>query len=375
MAPPSGVTSVVRAELNTNALLKEDTEMIRSRKLPVRTVALAAIVALLAVACGGDDNGTASAENEELSGEIVISGSSTVEPISSLVAEQFVAQHPEVAPTVDGPGTSDGFERFCNGETDISDASRPIEPEEIDACESNGIEFIEIKVAIDGLSIITSAENDDVTCLDFKDIYALLGPESQGFDTWSDANELGEEFDAPGVPFPDAPLEVTAPGEESGTFDSFVELVLEGIAEERKIPEDDWAPRPDYTASANDNVIIEGIAGSPSSLGWVGYAFYVQNEDRVMALEVSNDDEGIGCTAPTPETIASGDYPIARDLFIYVKQESAETKPAVEAFVDFYLSEEGLASVSEVGYVDLADEDLRKSIESWESRETGTREG
>jgi phosphate transport system substrate-binding protein len=333
----------------------------------LRVLAAVTAIALIAVACGGDDDSGGS----ELTGEVFVSGSSTVEPISSLNAEKFREQNPEVSISVDGPGTSDGFELFCNGETDISDASRPIEQEEIDACEQNGIEFVELKVAIDGLSVVTSTDNSEVECLDFLDLYALLGPESEGYDNWSDANGLGEELNAPNVPYPDAPLEITAPGEESGTFDSFVELVLEGTAEERGVPEEEWAPRPDYTASANDNVIIEGIAGTPTSLGWVGYAFYQNNTNTVKALQVSNEAEGTPCTAPTPETISSGDYPIARDLYIYVKRESMEQKPAVAAFVDFYLSEEGFVSVGEVGYVDLSDEDRQATIDNWEARETG----
>ena len=339
----------------------------------IRLAVAGLAVALLAAACGDSsaDEANGGSGGGTVSGEIVVSGSSTVEPISSLVAEKFQSQNPDVSISVDGPGTSDGFELFCNGETDISDASRPIEPEEIQACEANGIEFIELKVAIDGLSVITSTENDQVECLDFTDLYALLGPESQGFNNWSDADALGRQLDAPGVPYPDAPLEITAPGEESGTFDSFVEIVLEGTAEARGIPEDDWAPRPDYQASANDNVIIEGISGTPTSLGWVGYAFFTQNEDTVKALAIS--EEGGECVEPTPETISSGDYPIARDLFIYVNAESARDE-AVSSFVDFYMSEEGLASVGEVGYVDLAEADLQATMDAWEAQETGTRE-
>jgi phosphate transport system substrate-binding protein len=340
---------------------------------PLRLLLLVLAFALVAAGCGGDDDTEATgAEGEELSGEILVSGSSTVEPISSLNAEKFQSENPGVSIAVDGPGTSDGFELFCNGETDISDASRPIEEEEIAACEENGVEFVELKVAIDGLSVITSTENSEVECLDFLDLYALLGPESEGFDTWAEASDLGEEIGAPNAgSYPDAPLEITAPGEESGTFDSFVELVLEGTAEERGVSEDEWAPRADYTASANDNVIIEGISGSPTSLGWVGYAFYQNNTDTVKALQVSNEAEGVGCTAPDPETISSGEYPIARDLYIYAKQESIDNKPEVEAFVDFYLGDDGFTSVSEVGYVDLADEDKQATVENWEAKELG----
>lgn len=343
--------------------------MTRVTGRPMRLLLLVFALALVAAACGGDDDD--SGAGGDLSGEILVSGSSTVEPISSLNAEKFQGENPGVSIAVDGPGTSDGFELFCNGETDISDASRPIEEEEVTACEENGVEFVELKVAIDGLSVITSTDNSEVECVDFLDLYALLGPESEGFSNWSDANELAEELGAPNAPYPDAPLEVTAPGEESGTFDSFVELVLEGTSEEQGVPEDDWAPRADYTASANDNVIIEGVSGSPTSLGWVGYAFYQNNADTVKALQVSHEAEGVGCTTPDPETISSGEYPIARDLYIYVKKESIDNKPEVEAFVDLYLGDDGFTSVGEVGYVDLADEDKQATVDNWEARELG----
>lgn len=321
----------------------------------------------------GGNSGPGS-DSGEVTGEVVVSGSSTVEPISSLNAEKFVGENPDVEISVDGPGTSDGFELFCKGETDISDASRPIEAEEVKACEEAGIDFIELKVAIDGLSVITSVDNDQVDCLDFKDLYALVGPESEGFEQWSDANQLGEEIGAGHVPYPDAPLDITAPGEESGTYDSFAEIVLEDIAyEERGIKEDAPVVRADYQSSADDNVIIQGIQGSATSLGWVGYAFYVENQDTVRALPIA--EEGDDCVEPTEETISDGSYPIARDLFIYVSRNALEENQAVRAYVDYYLSEEGLASVAETGYVDLPEEEIQATREVWESQETGTREG
>ena len=346
-------------------------------KVWFKTLLVALALALVGAACADSSEDTEAGgdggDSEALSGEVVVSGSSTVEPISVAVGEQFIAENPEVAVKVDGPGTSDGFELFCDGQTDISDASRPIDPEEVEVCEENGIEFIELKVAIDGLSVITSVDNSEVDCLDFYDLYALLGPESEGFENWSDANDLAGEVGAGHAPYPDVPLDVTAPGEESGTFDSFGEIALEDIAyEERKISEDDAVVRPDYQASANDNVIIEGISGSETSLGWVGYAFYTSNDETVKALPIA--EKGDDCVEPNPDTISSGEYPIARDLFIYVKVESAE-RPEVEAYVDLYLSEEGIASVADVGYVDLATEDLEATREVWESRETGSREG
>jgi phosphate transport system substrate-binding protein len=354
--------------------------MTKLRGRAFRFLLVAMTVMLIAAACGDDDDngdgGSGDAENasENVSGSINISGSSTVEPISVAVAEKFNAQQPEVNISVSGPGTSDGFEQFCAGETDISDASRAIDEEEVAACEEAGIEFIELKVAIDGLSVITSAENDFITCMNFADIWSLLGPESEGFETWADANDLGEQYGASGVPYPDEPLVVTAPGEESGTYGSFIELTLEIFVEEEGIAEfeEEVAPRPDYQASANDNVIIEGIQGTPSSLGWVGYAFYVNNQETVKALEI---DGGDGCVAPSPETIASFEYPISRPLFIYVNTAKLEENPATEAYVEYYLSDEGIASAEEVGYVPLATEDLETTRGVWESKETGTREG
>ena len=342
-----------------------------------RLLTLVLAVALVGAACGGDDdgsNGNSAGGSEDLTGDIVVSGSSTVEPISVAVAEKFSAVAPNVAVSVSGPGTSDGFAQFCSGETDISDASRAIDEEEVADCEESGIEFIELKVGIDGLSMITSAENDFVECLNFADIWALLGPEAEGFDTWSDANDLAAEYGASAAPYPDEPLVVTAPGEESGTFGSFIELTLEIFVEDAGIKEyeEEVSPRPDYQASGNDNVIIEGIAGTPSSLGWVGYAFYVANQDRVKALQV---DGGEGCVAPTPETIASFEYPISRPLFIYVNTAKLEESPALEAFVDFYLSDDGITSAEEVGYVPLDATDLETTRSVWETKEPGTREG
>jgi phosphate transport system substrate-binding protein len=328
--------------------------------------ALLLTVALGAAACGGNDadsGGSSTGGGEQLSGAIKISGSSTVEPISSLVAEKFNAANPNVQINVDGPGTGDGFQLFCNGDTDISDASRPINDEEIAACQSKGIEFIELKVGIDGLSVITAASNTAVQGLNFGDLYALLGPESEGFNTWRQADTLAKEVGGNGG-FPDAPLTVTAPGEESGTYDSFVELAIGDIAEGR---EKDAATRKDYQSSANDNTIIEGIAGNETSLGWVGFAFADQNKAQVRLIPIA--EEGTSFVEPTPQSIADGTYPLARDLFIYVNK--AKLTPAVTAYVDFYLSDEGIASVTEVDYVALQPDALQETKQTWTSKTTG----
>ena len=315
-----------------------------------------------------ESNAPESEPGGSAAGEIFVSGSSTVEPITNAVAEAFAADNPDFQYTVEGPGTGDGFALFCNGEIDIADASRAISEEEIALCEDAGVEYAELLVAYDGLSVVTSAENTDVTCLSFLDLYALLGPESEGFANWSDANdlaaelesELGDEFGATNAPYPDTSLDITAPGEESGTYDSFVEIVFGDIAEARGTEE---ISRIDYTASANDNVIVEGIAGSPSSLGWVGLAFASEAEG-LASLEI---DGGDGCVAPSDETVADESYPISRPLFIYPSLAAVDENPAVVPFVDFYVSE-GLALAGEVGYVALTDEQGQATLEAWEGR-------
>jgi phosphate transport system substrate-binding protein len=325
--------------------------------------------ALVAAACGGgDDDGAGNGGTttpEELSGSITISGSSTVEPISSIVAEIFNETNPDVAISVSGPGTGDGFELFCNGETDISDASRPIEAEEEKLCKKNGIGFIELEVGLDGLTVMTNPENADVTCLNSGDVYALFGPESEGIDTWSGADALASEVGGIGG-FPDQPLEITAPGEESGTYDSFIELSgIPDIAEAQGIPEEDWETlRQDYQASPNDNVIITAMEGSPGALGFVGFAFAEEAGDAVKEIEI---DAGDGCVAPSAESVSDGSYPLSRSLYIYVSTEAA-ARPEVAAYVDYYVSDEAITSlVEEVGYIALPSDRVQATRSAWES--------
>lgn len=337
----------------------------------VRWTAPVLVLVLVAAACSSDDDSSDGDETASgVGGAVNISGSSTVEPISARVAETFSANNPDVAIAVEGPGTGDGFALFCSGDTDISDASRPIKDVEAEECAANGIEWIELNVATDGLSVITSPENGAVACLSTADLYALLGEESIGFGNWSDADALAAEIGAPNTPYPDADLVVTAPGEESGTFDTFVEFIVDGVAGGEDYAETRGVEsvRPDYVASANDNTIIEGIAGSATSLGWVGYAFFVANADRAKTLAIDGTNDGT-CVEPSAETIADGSYPLARPLFIYVNASAAESKPEVAAYVDLYLSEEGLASVDEAGYVRLADYGEVRA--AWDGRVTG----
>ena len=334
--------------------------MVRVAALIMAIAALGALWALLSDSEPPDGG---------LIGSVFASGSSTVEPITLIVAEQLHERDATFGYQVEGPGTGDGFALFCNGETDLNNASRPIQPGEIETCDANGVEFVELLVAYDGLTVITSAENDAVDCLSFLDLYALLGPESQGVRTWPAADalaselaaELGTAFGASGAPYPTGDLVVTAPGEESGTFDTFVEIVIAPIADERGT---DHTTRPDYVASPNDNVILEGIAGTVTSLGWVGMAFAEESAGFVRQLEI---DGGGGCVAPTDEAVADGSYPIARPLFVYVNLDRAARSAALRGFVDFYLSDTGLGSADEVGYVELTDAQADATRQAWDA--------
>ena len=339
---------------------------------------------MMLAACGGDDNNTSTAAGSEspggskLSGTINISGSSTVAPITTRAKEKFNDEQSGVSINVDGPGTGDGFVLFCKGETDISDASRPIKKSEADDCKEAGIEFIELKVGIDGMAVMTHPSNNAVTCLSLADLYALTGPESKGMKKWSDAQALGRELGSK-VTYPGANLAIYGPGEESGTYDSFVELAIEPIGKKRqeagKIEKgDEKTTRPDYSSSGDDNIIIQGIEGSKSSLGWVGYSYAQEQGDKVKKLQLSKEPGG-ECIAPTDESIAAAEYPLARYLYIYVNAAKEKANPAIGKFVDYYLSDAGISSVTEVKYVGLASSDLEETRSVWTARTTGTRDG
>jgi phosphate transport system substrate-binding protein len=310
-------------------------------------------LALVAAACG-----KSSAANGGLSGKVVVSGSSTVQPISSLVAEEFSATNPSVSISVDGPGTGDGFALFCKGQTDISDASRPIKDEEKAICDSAGIKYTELKIGLDGITVMTNPKNTAVSCLTKGDLYALVGPESTGFSTWADANALDKELGGAGN-FPDVPLDITAPGEESGTYDSFIELALKDIATTRN--QSTTSTRPDYQSSGNDNVIIQGIEGSDTSFGWVGFAYAEQNASHLKILQI---DGGNGCVAPDRSTIADGSYPLSRALYLYVNSAKAKSNKAIKAYVNFYLG--NLKEwVNQAGYVALPDDQIQSTKQAW----------
>jgi phosphate transport system substrate-binding protein len=303
------------------------------------------------------------------SGGINISGSSTVEPITSLIAEKFAEKNPDVAVRVDGPGTTDGFKLFCQGQTDISDASRAITSSEAQACASNGVPYTALQIGIDGLSVVTSKANKAVKCLSFEDLYALTGPEAEGFKNWSDANTLATEIGGTGN-FPNAKLAITAPGEESGTYGSYIEIALEPTAKKRiaagKLTADKQkTTRKDYQSSPNDNTIIKGVSGTKTSLGWVGYAFAVENEDKIREIPIKGTPTG-SCVAPTPKTIADGTYPLSRPLFIYVNNAKAKSNPDLKKFVDFYVSSAGFKSVAEADYIRMPKADETATVTAWQ---------
>jgi phosphate transport system substrate-binding protein len=317
------------------------------------------VLMLAAAACSnGSTTSNGSGGGGDLSGSLNISGSSTVEPITSLVAEKFQGANGGVDIAVDGPGTTDGFQLFCKGETDINDASRQIEPEEKALCKSNGVDYVELAVGQDALTVVGNPSNP-LDCLALGDLYALFGPESVGITNWSAADGLAKEVGGNGG-FPNEDLTIVAPGEESGTYGSFIDLAIKSIADERGKPDDQL--RKDYQASADDNVIVDNAEGSAGALGFVGYAYAQNAAGQVKEFQI---DGGKGCVAPSADTVNNGTYPLSRTLYIYVSKEKLADSAALKAFVDFYLSDAGIAAVTETQYIALHPDDLQASRDTW----------
>jgi phosphate transport system substrate-binding protein len=319
-----------------------------------------------------------SALGQDVEGFVDISGSSTVEPVSLLVAEEFNFMNPNWTYVVNGPGTTAGFEQFCNGETDISDASRSIKDSEVENCAANGISPVELKIGIDGLAVIVSTQNDSLECLNFTDLYAIFGKESDDVRTWEEAAAFAAELGSETSSWPSGDIAITAPGDESGTWGSFIEITLEDLQEARAEAGNAAAegepytrqPGDIYVASPNDNVIIDGVGGNPNGIGFVGYAYAVNNSDRVRMIPIDGGDGQ--CIAPDEETVAANTYPISRDLFIYPAQgrvdpASESYNPALAPFVDFYLTPEGQQLVSLAGYVQLAEDALAETQAAWDA--------
>lgn len=308
------------------------------------TLLTATAVALLCVAASKPQSGSQLAT---LKGEIRVDGSSTVYPITEAVAEDFSKSAKGVRTTVGVSGTGGGFKRFCKGETDISDASRPITKSEAETCKSANIEFVELPVAYDGLCIAISKQNTWATKLtveQIKKIYSASGTAK----TWKDLDSA----------WPDRAIKVYSPGTDSGTFDYFKEVT---VGKDGKV-------RSDMSVSEDDNVLVNGVAGDRDAIGYFGFAYYVENKDKLTAVAVDN---GKGAVLPADATILDGSYePFSRPVFIYVNRKSAD-RPEVGAFVDFYLQQAAALS-KEVGYTPLPESIYGTARTNWKARRTGT---
>ena len=288
---------------------------------------------VLALACGG--SGAKPSVDLQgsllgLKGTIIIDGSSTVFPISEAVAEEFgILTGGAVRVAVGLSGTGGGFKKFCAGEIDIIDASRPIKANEVEMWARGGVEFMEVPVAIDGVTVMVNPVNDFVECITITELNIIWAPEAEGMVTKWNQVRSG---------WPDQRLQLYGPGVDSGTFDYFTETV-NGEAQ---------ASRGDFTASEDDNILVQGISGDTNSLGYFGSAYFFENSQRLKALAV---DGGQGCVYPSASTINDGSYaPLARPLFVYVSKAAME-HPVVLEFMRFYLSPQGQELVSEVGYI------------------------
>jgi phosphate transport system substrate-binding protein len=265
----------------------------------------------------------------DITGTLEADGSSTVGPLTEAVIEEFAAVAPGITVTNGISGTGGGFERFANGETAISNASRAIKDDEAALALENGVHFYEFEVAYDGITVVVSSENDFVESLTVDQLKQLWSADG-GVVNWSDLN--GE--------WPAEPVELYGPGADSGTFDFFNEFILG----------EDVAVRTDYIPSEDDNVLVQGVMGSPYALGYFGFAYYENNQDTLKAVAI---DAGSGPVAPSVETIADKSYaPLSRGLYLYVNADSLQSDPALQEFLRFYLANAGTLSV-DVGYVAL----------------------
>ena len=307
----------------------------RRRRLTVAPALLG--LALVLAACGAET--------------IDIDGSSTVFPISEAMVEEFAKASGGSARLVIGiSGTGGGFKKFCAGETDITNASRPIKQSEVEKCSENGVEYIELPVAIDGITVAVNPDNDFVQCITVQELHTMWSPESEGsIQRWK---QVRPEW-------PDQRLRLYGPGVDSGTFDYFTR-VINGEAQ---------ASRGDFTSSERDNVLVQGVSGDKSSLGYFGYAFAIENREILKVVDI---DGGQGCVAPTVETINDGSYrPLSRPLLIYVAREAADL-PAVRDFVRYHMSPDRAQLIEEVGFVPFPARMSELALARFEKRLTGT---
>jgi len=309
-----------------------DTRLVNT-KTHITLLASVGILALAAATgCGGGGGG----------GAISADGSSTVGPFTTKAAEDFRAENPDVQVTVGISGTGGGFERFCAGETDISDASRAIDEEEAASCEGNGIEYVELQVATDALTNVVNIENDWATCLTVEQLNTIWKPGS----TVTNWNQIDPSF-------PDVELKLYGAGTDSGTFDYFTDA----------INGEEGASRSDYSATEDDNVTVQGVAGDKGALGYFGFSYFEENQDKLKALEV---DDGQGCVAPSATTAQDGSYqPLSRPLFMYVKTSSLADSPSLGDFVRYTLENEQTIA-QEAKFVPLSQEQIDEQLQKLE---------
>jgi phosphate transport system substrate-binding protein len=291
------------------------------------SIAACGALALGAAACGDDDDGGSASANSggDLSGTIKVDGSSTVAPFTQAAAEGFEGENPGVKITVGTSGTGGGFEKFCAGETDISDASRPIkDDEEVPVCEKAGITYKEVQVANDGIAVVTNPELK-VDCLTVDQLKKV----------WNQGSKV-KSLSEVDPKLPDAELSLFGPGTDSGTFDFFTD----------EINGEEGVSREDYQPSEDDNVLVQGVAGEPGGLGYFGHSYYEQNKSKLNLVKV---DGGDGCIEPTVETIQSGEYkPLSRPLFMYPSTKALK-RPEVKAFMDYIVeNQQDIADASQI---------------------------
>jgi phosphate transport system substrate-binding protein len=309
--------------------------------------AASAVLALTAAACGGDDDDDGG-NSGNLSGSIRVDGSSTVGPLTEAIAEEFNGENPDVNVTVGTSGTGGGFEKFCAGETDISDASRPIEPDEEKACQANGIGYDAIQVANDALTVVANP-NNPVNCLTTDQLKQVWEPKSS-VDNWNQIQGLQPSFDSE--------LALYSPGTDSGTFDFYTE----------KVNGEEGAQR---TAGINDigeddNATVTGVAGADGGMGYFGYSFFKENEDKLKALQI---DDGNGCVGPSVQTAQDGSYFLSRPLYVYPSDKALQNE-TVDEFLRFYL--DNINAVAEqIGFIPMTDQQLQESQSKLESLTSG----
>ncbi len=311
------------------------------------TMAGLSALALIVVACGGgngeggDTGGGGGGGND-----IEVQGSSTVGPVTQAAADAF-SENNDARISVGTAGTGNGMEAFCAGDTDIADASRPMDPEEErPTCEENGVEFVVLPIGLDGIAVTANPENDWAQNVTVDELNTMWSPDSEGsVSSWSDVRSE----------WPDNELALFGPGTESGTFDFFTEVATG----------EEGSSRSDYQASEDDNVLVQGVSGNQNALGYFGLAFYENNQDQLKLLSVDGVE-------PTADTISSGEYPISRPLFIYVNANKLENKQVLQDFVSFYLEEGNLDQfITETGYIALPDSTIAETRTQYNERQTG----